>query len=86
MAKNVVRDIGRTTYSNHLHLSMLGTRCCCDVDLASQQRGDRLYASESDVYKRQILTHKDGSRAERVNPFPPYFEYLSYGSTTIIFY
>ena len=31
------------------------------------QRGDRLYTSESDVYGRQILTYKDGSRAERVN-------------------
>ena len=30
------------------------------------QRGDRLYASESDVYRRQILTHKDGPRAGRV--------------------
>ena len=30
------------------------------------QRGDRLYTSESDVYRRQILTYKDGSRAERL--------------------
>ena len=30
------------------------------------QCGDRLYASESDVYRRQILTSKDGPRAERV--------------------
>ena len=30
------------------------------------QSGDRLYASESDVYRRQILTYKDDSRAERV--------------------
>ena len=30
------------------------------------QRGDRHYASESDVYRRQILTHNDGPRAERV--------------------
>ena len=28
--------------------------------------GDRLYTSESDVYGRQILTYKDGPRAERV--------------------
>ena len=27
---------------------------------------DRLYMSESDVYRRQILTYKDGPRAERV--------------------
>ena len=32
------------------------------------QRGDRLYTSESDVYRRQIMTYKDGPRAERVNP------------------
>ena len=30
------------------------------------QSGDRLYTSESDVYRRQILTYKDGPRAERV--------------------
>ena len=30
------------------------------------QRGDRLYTSESDVYRRQILTYKDGPRTERV--------------------
>ena len=28
--------------------------------------GDRLYTSESDVYRRQILTYKDGPRAVRV--------------------
>ena len=27
---------------------------------------DRLYTSESDVYRRQILTYKDGPRTERV--------------------
>ena len=31
------------------------------------QRGDRLYTSESDVYRRQILTYKVDPRAERVN-------------------
>ena len=29
--------------------------------------GGRLYTSESDVYRRQILAYKDGPRAERVN-------------------
>ena len=29
-------------------------------------RGDRLYTSESDVYRRQILTYEDGPRAQRV--------------------
>ena len=27
----------------------------------------RIYTSESDVYRRQILTYKDSPRAERVN-------------------
>ena len=27
---------------------------------------DRLWTSESDVYRRQILTYKDGPRTERV--------------------
>ena len=30
--------------------------------------GGRLYTSESDVYRRQILTYKYGPRAARVNP------------------
>ena len=32
------------------------------------QRGDRLQSSESDVYRRQILTTKIDPRAVRVNP------------------
>ena len=28
---------------------------------------DRLYTSESAVYRRQILAYKDGPRTERVN-------------------
>ena len=31
------------------------------------QCGDRLYTSESAVYRRQILTYKDGSRAESLS-------------------
>ena len=31
--------------------------------------GDRLYTSESDVCGRQILTYKDGPRAERIKTF-----------------
>ena len=30
------------------------------------QRMNRLYTSESDVYKRQILTSKDGPRTENI--------------------
>ena len=29
------------------------------------QRGDDLYTSESEVYRRHILTYKDGPRTER---------------------
>ena len=29
---------------------------------------NRLYTSESDVCRRQILTYKDSPRAERINP------------------
>ena len=29
------------------------------------ERGNRLYTSESAVYRRQILTYKQGTRAER---------------------
>ena len=36
-------------------------------DFVFFQRGDRLQPSESDVYRRQILTYKDGPLAERVN-------------------
>ena len=31
---------------------------------------DRLYTSESDVYRRQILTYKDGPRTGRAKLFP----------------
>ena len=30
---------------------------------------DRLYTSEYDVYRRQILTYKDDSRTERIEIF-----------------
>ena len=33
------------------------------------QCGDRLYKSESDVYRRQILTYKDGPRTEIIKIF-----------------
>ena len=35
------------------------------------QREYRLHTSDSDVYRRQILTYKDGSRAERVKGGKP---------------
>ena len=34
--------------------------------LNSLSAGDILYTPESEVYRRQILTYKDGPRAERV--------------------
>ena len=39
-----------------------------DITLVIQpfQRGNRLYTSESDVCRRQILTYKDDPRAERI--------------------
>ena len=33
------------------------------------QRGDRLYTSESDVYRRQILTSKDDPHTERIKTY-----------------
>ena len=33
--------------------------------------GDRLYTSETDVYRRQNLTYKDGPLAERVSQVVP---------------
>ena len=33
------------------------------------KRGDRLYTPESDVYRRQILTYKDGPRSESIKLF-----------------
>ena len=45
------------------------------------QCGDRLYTSESDVCRRQILTYKDGPRTERIEKFliavDPYHRYES---------
>ena len=32
-------------------------------------RGNRLYTSESDVYRRQILMYKDDPRTERIKIF-----------------
>ena len=48
----------------------------CDIKSAYRQaevypfqRGDRLYTSESDVYRRHIVTYKDGPRTERSKIF-----------------
>ena len=39
------------------------------------QRGDRLYTSESDVCRRQILTYNDGPRTERIKICPMTIRY-----------
>ena len=45
------------------------------------QCGDRLYTSESDVYRRQILTYEGGPRTEKIKVFimavDPYHRYLN---------
>ena len=50
------------------------------------QCGDRLYSSESDVYRRQILTYKEGPRTERVNmqPLQPLFSYVIHVLSSVI--
>ena len=47
------------------------------------QYGDRFYSSESDVYRRQILTYKDRPRAERVN-MQPLFWYVIHVLSSVI--
>ena len=47
----------------HLNTYIMGLR---PIIFWFFQCGDRLYASESDVYRRQILTYKDAPRTERV--------------------
>ena len=48
----------------HLNIYVMGLRPL--KMLKFFQCGDRLYTSRSDVYRRQILTYKDGPRIERV--------------------
>ena len=43
-----------------------GQRCTCMYGDYPFQRGDRLWTSESDVWRRQILTSKVNPRAERI--------------------
>ena len=50
--------------SNHDMLALY----CVVLDLPFQ-RGDRLYTSESDVCRRQIMTYKDGLHTERIKTF-----------------
>ena len=48
----------------HLNTYVMGLR---PLEIFSLfQCGERLYTSESVVYRQQILTYKDGPRAERV--------------------
>ena len=57
-----------------IHVYMFDTLCfiifsflyfLSDIDLTLSAR-DRLYTSEYVVYRRQILTYKDGTRTERI--------------------
>ena len=43
--------------------------CIYSLTLSPFQCGGRLYTSESDVHRRQILTYKDGPRTERIQIF-----------------
>ena len=45
---------------------LVGFNSSCFAHLPLQ-RGDRLYSTESDVCRRQIVTYKDDPRTERVN-------------------
>ena len=47
------------------------------------QRGDRLYTLESDVYRRQIRTYKDGLHAEWVNPYTAERDYRRFKSVLL---
>ena len=49
----------------HLNTYLVGLR---PLEILIILSGDRLYKSESDVDRRQILTYKDGHRTERVYP------------------
>ena len=56
---------------SHLALSALFEYLCYGSTPIANiffQCWDRLYMIESDVYRRQILTYKDGPRAKRVDP------------------
>ena len=48
-------------------LSDYGSTAVVNILILSIQCGNRLYTSESDVYRRQILMYKDGPSAEREN-------------------
>ena len=48
-------------------LSILNLRFTVIIILSVSARGLSLYTSESDVYRREILTYKEGPRAKKVN-------------------
>ena len=58
-----IANLKLTFYSSFLALRMN------KISEHGYQRGDRLYTSESDVCRRQILTYKDGPRTERIKIF-----------------
>ena len=58
---------GKTALYHNFSWLFLGENA--DRDGEPFQSGGRLYTSESDVYRRQILTYKDGPRTEIVKIF-----------------
>ena len=53
----------------HLNTYVMGLRPLAVFSFF--QSGDRLYMSESDVYRRQILTYRDDPRSERLKILIP---------------
>ena len=60
----IISDIFVSLYDNACVYTEVHTRC---VSVKPLQCGDRLYTSESDVCRRQILTCKVDPRTVRVN-------------------
>ena len=55
------------SYYRFISIPICNGSTAITMNVSHFQYGDRLYTSESDVYRRQILTHKDGRHAEGVN-------------------
>ena len=58
-----------TTENKNTYISDLGIATYCDdavIFYKPFQCVDRLYTSESDVCRRQIMTYEDGPRTERI--------------------
>ena len=60
------------TTKQNIYNTMLRFRITVTVTPQLFQHRDRLYTSESDVCRRQILMYKDGPHAERIKIFVIY--------------